>query len=164
MYMPEMLWSLYFIQSQRYTVDCVNGYQDNISTQLLMKNGRFLSRKKTTHINAKFFFINNRIDGEELEVINCPTESMWADVLTKPLQGMAFKQNHARLMNCPVEYDEADKTISTKLLIGKVSVPFQTPQECAGNNKNLRHTTNRPIGVSRILRRVQPPAWRWRRE
>jgi hypothetical protein len=43
MYMPEMLWSLYFIQSQGYEAECVGLQQDNISTQMLMKNGRFSS-------------------------------------------------------------------------------------------------------------------------
>ncbi len=39
MYMPEMLWSLHFIEAQWYTVECVGLYQDNISTQMLIKNG-----------------------------------------------------------------------------------------------------------------------------
>jgi hypothetical protein len=63
-----------------------------------------------------------------LKVIDCPTESMWADVLMKPLHGMAFKQNHARLMNCPVEYDKGEKDASDKSLTRRGSVPFQTPQ------------------------------------
>jgi hypothetical protein len=48
MYMPEMLWllSLYFIHSQGFEAECVGLYQDNISTQLLSKNGKFLSGKK----------------------------------------------------------------------------------------------------------------------
>ncbi len=50
MFMPEMLWSLYFIQAQGYGAKCVGLYQDNISTQLLMKNRRFSSRKKTKYI------------------------------------------------------------------------------------------------------------------
>ncbi len=116
MFMPEMLWSLCLIQSQGYAVDHVNLNQDNMSTQLLMKNGRFLSGKKTKHINANFFFIKDRIDGGELKVLDCPTESMWAGVLTKPPQGMAFKQNHARLMNCPVEYNEAEEDASRSVL------------------------------------------------
>jgi hypothetical protein len=82
----------------------------------------------------------------------------------KPLQGMAFKQNCARLTNCPVEYDEAEESISTKALTERGSVPFQTLQECVEDNKNLRCATDRPIGASRILRRVQPPACRWKRE
>jgi hypothetical protein len=32
MYMPEMLWSLYFRQNQGYKPECVGLYQDNIST------------------------------------------------------------------------------------------------------------------------------------
>ena len=62
MYMPEMLWTLYFIQSQGYQAECIGLHQDNISTQLLMKNGRFLSGKKTKHIKAKFFFIKDKVD------------------------------------------------------------------------------------------------------
>jgi hypothetical protein len=65
-YMPEMLWMLYFIQSQGYGAECVGLYQDNISTQLLMKNGRFSSGKKTKPIKAKFFFIKDRVDDGEM--------------------------------------------------------------------------------------------------
>jgi hypothetical protein len=47
MYMPEMLWSLYFIQNQGHEPECVELYQDEISTQLLIKNGKFsVGRKK----------------------------------------------------------------------------------------------------------------------
>ncbi len=106
MYMPEMLWTLYFIQSQGYGAECVGLYQDNISTQLLMKNGQFLSGKKTKHIKAKFFFIKDKVDGGEMRILDCPIKEMWADILTKPLQGMAFKQMRAELMNCLVEYEE----------------------------------------------------------
>ncbi len=42
--------------------------------QLLMKNGPFLSGKKTKHIQAKFFFIKDRINDGEMIVVNCPTE------------------------------------------------------------------------------------------
>jgi hypothetical protein len=100
MYMPEMLWTLYFIQHQGYGAKCMRLYQDNISTQLLMKNGWFLSGKKTKHIKAKFFFIKDRVDDGEMQIINCPTGNMWADILTKPLQGAGFKKMRAQLMNC----------------------------------------------------------------
>ncbi len=51
MYMPEMLWSLYFIQSQGYEPECVGLYQDNISTQLLIKNGNFSSGEKMNQLS-----------------------------------------------------------------------------------------------------------------
>ena len=47
---------------------------------------------KTKHIKVKFFFIKDEVDDGEMRVINCLSENMWADVLTKPLRGMAFKR------------------------------------------------------------------------
>jgi hypothetical protein len=90
MFMPEMLWSLHFMQAQGYEVECVGLYQDNISTQLLIKNGKMSSGKKTKHTKAKFFFIKDRVDDGEIKVIDCPTKEMWADIMNKRLQGMAF--------------------------------------------------------------------------
>jgi hypothetical protein len=80
-----MLWSLFFIQAQGYKAECAGLYQDNISTQLLIKNGRMSSGKRTKHIKAKFFFIKDRVDKGETKVMDCPTKEMWAEVLTKPL-------------------------------------------------------------------------------
>jgi hypothetical protein len=110
MYMPEILWSLYFMESQGYKVECIGLHQDNTSTQLLMNNGRFLSGKKTKHIQAKFFFIKDRINDGEMIVVNCPTEGMWADILTKSLQGKAFRVMRSKLMNCEEDYFENEET------------------------------------------------------
>ena len=105
MYMPKMSWSLNLIQSQGYEVEYVGLYQDNISTQLLIKNGKMSSGKKTKHIKAEFFLIKDRVDDGEIKVIDCPTEVMWVDIMTKPLQGTAFRVMRAELMNCPVNYE-----------------------------------------------------------
>ncbi len=99
--MPEMLWSLYFIQAQGYKAKCMGLYQDDISTQLFIKNGWMSSEKRRKHIKAKFFFIKDRVDKGEIKVMD-PTKKMWADVLTKPLQGMVFQTMRAEPMNCPV--------------------------------------------------------------
>ena len=90
MYMPEMLWLLYFMREQGYEVDNVELYQDNISTQMLEVNGKFSSSKKTKHIKAKFFFIKDKVDSGEIKVKDCPTNVMWADCQSKPLQGKLF--------------------------------------------------------------------------
>jgi hypothetical protein len=127
-----MLWTLYFIQSQGYGAECVGLYQDNISAQLLMKSECFLSGKKTKHMQAKLFFIKDEVDDREIQIINCPAENMWADVLTKPLQGVVFKRIRATLMNCSVEYEEskdAEKPLHIKSLPERGKIPFQTPQE-----------------------------------
>ncbi len=36
----------------------------------------------------------------------CPTGEMWADVLTKPLQGQLFRDMRAFLQNCSRDYDD----------------------------------------------------------
>ncbi len=106
MFMPEMLWSLHFMQEQGYETECVGLCQDNISIQLLIKNRQMSSGKKKKHIKAKFFFIKDRVNEGEIKVIDCPAEGMWADVMTKPLQGMAFRTMRLELMNCPVKYKD----------------------------------------------------------
>jgi hypothetical protein len=147
--MPEMLWSLHFIQAQGYDAECVGLYQDNISTPLLIKNGKMSSGKKTKHIKAKFFFIKDRVDGGEIRVVDCPTEEMWADVMTIPLQGTAFRIMRSELMNCEINYEDLiekiplsdKKTISIcapKSVTWKSNLasPFKTPQECVGQDRN----------------------------
>jgi hypothetical protein len=158
MFMPEMLWSLHFIQEQGYKVECMGLYQDNISTQLLVKNGQMLSGKKTKHIKAKFFFIKNRVNEGEINVIDCPAKGMWADVMTKPLQGMAFRTMRLELMNCLVNYEDPPEMVedggankemgiqrtgetkqtqpSTKTVTRKrvIAMPFRTLQECVGKS------------------------------
>jgi hypothetical protein len=83
MYIPEMLRSLYFIQHQGYNVESIRLHQDNTSMQLLMKNGRSSSSKKTKHIKEKFYFIKDREDNGEMKIMYCPTKEMQADILTK---------------------------------------------------------------------------------
>jgi hypothetical protein len=163
MYMPEMLWSLCLIQNQGYKPECVGLYQDNISTQLLIKNRKFSSGKKTKHVKAKFLFIKDWVDNGEIKVINCPAEKMWADIQTKPLQGMAFQTMRAQLMNCQIHYEDPSKEplkqltrkpVVAKRLVtwgGTKQVPSQTLQECVGQNRSNQpsHTADRRLGIAR---------------
>ena len=70
--MPKMLWSLHFIEAQGYDVECIGLYQDNISMQMLIRNGRFSSGRKTKHVKAKFFFIKDQVDKGKIKIIDCP--------------------------------------------------------------------------------------------
>ena len=173
MYMPEMLWLLYFMESQGYEVECIGLHQDNTSTQLLMKNGWFLSGKKTKHIRVKFFFIKDRIDDGEMIVVNCPTDGMWADILTKPLQGKPFRVMRSKLMNYEEDYFENEETereqAKGKTAVGRVSRPGSTQplHECVGRSAMSRGsaaTGRQPVGESRMVgesrivrRRMQRP-------
>ena len=107
-YMPEVLWSLYFIQAQGYGVKYTEVHQDSFSAQMLETNGKFSSSRKTKHIRAKFFFIKDKIDREEVKIVDCPAGVMWVDVLKNPLLGTAFRKMRSQLMNCALEYIEGE--------------------------------------------------------
>jgi hypothetical protein len=99
----DVVWMRYFMECQGYDIDECVIYQENISALSLEKNGRVSSSKRTKHIKAKYFLIKDYYDGGEIDLKYCPTNEMWADILTKPLQGQLFKQMRAFLQNCAVE-------------------------------------------------------------
>jgi hypothetical protein len=96
-----------------------------MSALSLEKNGRVLSSKQTKHIKAKYFLIKDYYDAGEIDVKFCPMDGMWADVLTKPLQGQKFRDVGAFLQNCPRDYD--DDTEQNKLMNPK---DIASLQEC----------------------------------
>ena len=70
------MWGLYFIEAQGYEVTHDILYQDNKSTILLAKNGRWSSLKRTKHTNNLYFLVKDKIDRGELEVQYCGTKEM----------------------------------------------------------------------------------------
>jgi hypothetical protein len=60
-FMPAILWTRYFLQSQGYGVNDNILYQDNRSAILLEKNGKTSSSKRTNHISIRYFFIIDRM-------------------------------------------------------------------------------------------------------
>jgi hypothetical protein len=58
-----------------------------MSTLLLEKNGQVSSSKQSKHIKVKYFLIKDYYDAGEVDLRNCSTDTMWAGVLTKLLQG-----------------------------------------------------------------------------
>ena len=111
--LPCIMWGLYFIKAQGYEVTHNILFQDNKSTILLAKNGRWSSSKRTKHTNNRFSLVKDKIDRGELEVQHCGTKEMWSDMLTKPLQGKAYCKQRSNLMNCPVEYDDEQELAET---------------------------------------------------
>jgi hypothetical protein len=103
--LPDIIWMKYFVEGQRYNIDEYVIFQDNMSSLSLKKNGRVSSSKWTKHIKAKYFLIKNYYNSGEIDLCYCSTDVMWADVLTKPLQGQKFRDMHAFLQNCSREYN-----------------------------------------------------------
>ena len=97
--LPQMLWTAYFLKGQGIQVDESILYQDNMSSILLEKNGKLSSTKRTRHMNIRYFFVKDHVDGKEIRIVYCPTEEMWADYFTKPLQGKLFWKLRDYIMN-----------------------------------------------------------------
>ena len=96
----------YFIECQGYSIDECIIFQDNMSALSLEKNDQMSSSKRTKHIKAKYFLIKDFNDAGEVDLRYFPTGEMWADVLTKPLQGQLFRDMRAFRQNCSRDYDD----------------------------------------------------------
>jgi hypothetical protein len=102
----NILWTRHFLKAQGYTILTNIVYQDNMSTLSLAKSGYVSSSKRTKHIKAKYLYICHYHNSGKFDLQYCPTDQMWADVPTKPLQGSKFQLFKAFLMNCPKNYTE----------------------------------------------------------
>jgi hypothetical protein len=100
--LTDIIWMHYFVECQGYDINNYAVFQDNTCALLLEKNGRMsLSHQCTKHIKALYFLIKDYYDAGVIDVKFCPTDQMWANVLTKPLQGQKFREMQAFLQNCP---------------------------------------------------------------
>ncbi len=104
--LSDVIWMRYFVKCQGYDINKCIIFQDNMSALPLEKNGRILSSKRTKHNRAKYFLIKDYYDAGEVDLRYCPTGCMWADVLTKPLQGQMFRDMQAFVQNCSRDYDK----------------------------------------------------------
>ncbi|XP_059221638.1 uncharacterized protein LOC131996193 [Stomoxys calcitrans] len=63
-------------------------YEDNQSCLKLIKEEKLSNRTK--HIDTKLHFVKDHIKKKDVECNYCPTESMVADIMTKPLKPPLF--------------------------------------------------------------------------
>ncbi len=85
--LPLILWCLYFIEAQGYTVGQNIVFQDNQSTMRLALNGSMSSSSRTKHIKARYYFVKDKVEEGEVDIRYCPTKQMWSDVLNKAKTG-----------------------------------------------------------------------------
>ena len=99
--LPQVIWTRNFLIAQGWTVNSSIVYQDNKSAILLEINGVALSSRRTRHIDIRFYFVKDWIVAGELTLELCPTEEMWEDYFTKPLQGAKFLFLYRIIMDEP---------------------------------------------------------------
>ncbi len=90
-FLPQTIWTSNFLKAQGYTVRN-DFHQDNQSSMRMEKNGRKSAGPRSRHIDIRYFFIKDRIEQGEINLIYCPSEEMVADFFSKPLQGGLFRK------------------------------------------------------------------------
>jgi hypothetical protein len=96
--LPQVIWTRDFLMEQGYAVGPATLMQDNMSTIALANKGHSTA-ERTRHIAIRFYFVKDRVDSGEVAIQYLPTEEMIADILTKPLQGDAFRKLRRLLLN-----------------------------------------------------------------
>ncbi len=92
-----------------------------------------LNEPNIYNIKAKYFLIKDYYDAGEIEVKFCPTDDMWADVLTKPLQGQKFRDMRGFLQNRPRDHNNDTEF---KLLMKPQDVA--SSRECVDEHAKLK--------------------------
>ena len=87
-----ILWTGLFMEQQGYPLSKNILFQDNKSAILLENNGKRSAGKRSRALNVRYFFLTDQVEKGNLTIEYCPTDVMWADFMTKPLQGEKFRQ------------------------------------------------------------------------
>ena len=87
-----------FIIAQGHNIGPLVIYQDNMSTIALVQRGRSAA-ERTRHIAIRFFWISERASSGEVKVVHMPSAQLYANLLTKPLQGPQFEEERKGLTN-----------------------------------------------------------------
>lgn len=87
-----------FIIAQGYETGPAVIYQDNMSCMALIKRGGPGS-ERSRHINIRHFWLNEKVAQEEVLIEHLGTADMFANILTKPVQGAQFDRERQGLTN-----------------------------------------------------------------
>jgi hypothetical protein len=90
--------------------------------------------QRTKHIKAKYFLIKEYYDAGVIDIKFCPTDQMWADVLTKLLQGQKFRDMRVFLQNCPQDYEDDTEVVS----------PIVRQNSIQANKQRLKRLLRKP--------------------
>jgi hypothetical protein len=82
------------VRAQGHDTGPVTIYQDNTSCLALVERGRS-GAERTRHISIHYFWVKERVDNGEPSIERKGIVDMYANLLTKPLQGSQF--THERL-------------------------------------------------------------------
>jgi hypothetical protein len=92
LHIRQLLWH------QGHEPQPVKMYQDNLSCMALINRGR-ASSERTRHMAIRYFWINEKVVQKDIIIEHLGTEKMYANLLTKPVQGSQFLNERRLLTN-----------------------------------------------------------------
>ena len=96
--MFQLIWTKYFLKAQGFKVE-IQLLQDNKSSMLLEEKGMEFVGRCSQHINIRYFYIKDCLKKGHLTLEYRHTNDMLADMMTKLLQGIKFRQLRRMLLN-----------------------------------------------------------------
>jgi hypothetical protein len=87
-----------FLIEQGHKQESTVIYQDNLSCMALINKGKS-SSERTRHMSIRYFWLTEKIKEGEIKLEHIRTEDMYANLLTKPLQGSQFDRERRMLTN-----------------------------------------------------------------
>ena len=97
--LSKVIWTKLFMKEQGCKIVENTVYRDNTSAMKMEINGKTSSGKRTRHLEIKYFYITDLIERKEIEVKYCPTDSMVAEYMTKPITGVKFRKLRKIILN-----------------------------------------------------------------
>jgi hypothetical protein len=88
----------------------VTVYQDNLSCMALLARGRS-GGERTRHISIRYSLMKDRVDRGEAMIVHKGTSELYANVLTKLLQGSQFVNERGCLTGWPTAEDKGSKQV-----------------------------------------------------
>ena len=91
------LWMKQWLEYIGYKIKNIDLYVDNKSTIIMMLTGKAIGRN-TRHISIRTFFIKQYLDDGTIKIVFTPTDELFADLLTKSVQGKKLIKFTDKLM------------------------------------------------------------------
>ena len=165
-YLTIPIWYRYFMQAQGYKD--VKGFlhQDNKSAMKIEKNAQMSMSRKTKHMEIRYFYVKDRVTGNNMSIRYCPTEKMIADFFTKPLQGELFRKFRAVVMGhvhlnevllhsdtCKERVEEREKELEKRREESRKIQEKEVPAVFHHDVRDVKGNKDRKRDISRKLKK-----------
>ena len=86
-----ILWTVLFIEYQGWNIVMSILYKEKRIAIILEANGKSSSGKGIQVLNICYNLMKYQVEKETLQIKNCPTDEMWGNLITNPMQGPTFR-------------------------------------------------------------------------